>query len=373
MTARFNPDQSRRRGRSRTNPRDQTMTESGTQPSFEEHKQEVQPSQEGRDLQNLIKEKIERLYEKYQDLVSLVRTDEVSGKFFDEYVRAELENVVGLLEELKIEGVGIITTGLTEMEITTPTEVIASTLIFQKNEGKIEEVFRLCLGVFILNREDLVGNERVKKFLEEASFDELMWYSKILNKEGVILISITTIDDKTRNLNLEIAIPQVHERWQVELLNLCLARIKSIEDIEKYWDTISNGFKKKLKDLRQSLKKRLIEEGKREEEAEKEVDGIIRNLEKLSEVDFEELKKLPPDQLNQYLEGMKQIGELLGEIQKEKEKGKDFIKHPNWEKIKEFIGILGGMSIAGGLLWFTFFAFFLPVYFVEKIKKEIKI
>lgn len=317
-------------------------------------------------LENLVNDKIEKLHKKYKDLIDLIKTDTINKKLFREYVNAELKDVIERLKELKANAISIISTRLEE-GATTPRDIIAGTLVFQKNEGVIEQVFRLCLGVFLLNRKDLVGDERVKKFLEEASFEELMWYSKILNKEGVIIIALTGLAEKgeqKEELQLEVAIPEIHEEWQVTLLNLCLQRINSIEEIQKEWGNISKGFKKKLKELREKL----LKEGK----SEKEVDEMIRNLEKLSEVDFEELKKLPPNVLNEYLKGMRQLGELIGEIEKAKEKGEKVEEHPNWEKIKGAIDTLGGIILTGGLLWFALFGFFLPLWIIEKLKGQIE-
>lgn len=76
------------------------------------------------------------------------------------------------------------------------------------------------------------------------------------------------------------------------------------------------------------------------------------------------------EQIKQFEEAIKGIRDSLD---KNDEKGaKEKLKNIA-NGLGDFLKNLGTMALVGGLLWGVFFAFFLPVYFVEKVKSEIKL
>ena len=82
-----------------------------------------------------------------------------------------------------------------------------------------------------------------------------------------------------------------------------------------------------------------------------------------------------PEKLKKVLELLKKLKE--GKIKEAKEEKEPEKKE---EKLKEILSttsdvlkILGGLILAGGLLWIAFLGFFAPLWLIEKVKKDVKI
>jgi hypothetical protein len=82
-----------------------------------------------------------------------------------------------------------------------------------------------------------------------------------------------------------------------------------------------------------------------------------------------------PEKLKKVLELLKKLKE--GKIKEAKEEKEPEKKA---EKLKEILSttsdvlkILGGLILAGGLLWIAFLGFFAPLWLIEKVKKDVKI
>ncbi|MCS7201099.1 MAG: hypothetical protein NZ822_03060 [Patescibacteria group bacterium] len=102
------------------------------------------------------------------------------------------------------------------------------------------------------------------------------------------------------------------------------------------------------------------------------IDHMIEGLE-VSLRAADENEVLDENFIKQADQQIKNIEDAINLAKSGKEKEAKNKVAENAKAFFEFLKNFGSMALVGLALWGVFFAFFLPVYFVEKVKKEIKI
>jgi uncharacterized coiled-coil protein SlyX len=103
--------------------------------------------------------------------------------------------------------------------------------------------------------------------------------------------------------------------------------------------------------------------------------GRSKEVQKWINIIEQKILSKNPEKLKKVLELLKKLKE--GKIKEAKEEKKPEKKA---EKLKEILSatsdvlkILGGLILAGGLLWIAFLGFFAPLWLIERVKKDVKI
>lgn len=279
-----------------------------------------------------------------------------------------------------------------------PTEQIAlesfqAAQIINKTESEFASFFRLMLAQLLLSDPTIKSNENkresVNKFIEtELSISELQTLINLFNfpnYPGYIV--------NFQYLNNEIIVGyikayNIQNHWKDILVVTLTKRLNDKKKLEEYLKNVFKIYKGNLDILRKNLLEsetlreqvrqelKNIREGEEPSEdelniaVEQRVNEIIESLEKPGEIDIDQIMKATPEQIKELLDYFEAFNQ---EMEKSKKEGKKFDFKQFWanwsEKLKDVLTMMG----VGVALWGVLFAFFLPVYFVEKIKKEIKI
>ncbi|GIW66403.1 MAG: hypothetical protein KatS3mg095_0301 [Candidatus Parcubacteria bacterium] len=351
------------------------------QPSLEENPQQPEQTSESKEASQSSSDQIEREIkgptledlnnilnelmgeEKYKELISKLSIED--QKLLEEIIKNHIEELKFELEtkiedkrialELQLQQQGT-QSKLTDEELRRFAEV----RVLQGYEGKsgVERLLRLYLALFLLSNESFVEDEQVKNFIEnELTLEEIEYIVKIMKGHKVVFV--ITSENKRDKIKLELksAVFKISEKWGIYLEGILHERSILIKELKKYYRILREKAKKLGKD-------------------EKEIREL---LEKFKDVDIDEIiKKSKAGEIKAYLEFLKNIIETLEKAEKEsKETGKPIAETSAWKKFvegaKDTATILAGLGLSGFLLWFSLIGFFLPVWVIERLRKEIKI
>jgi len=342
-------------------------------------------------IEKRLEKELSDLKENYKDYIGLL--SESYKQTFDKYVRISLlQNALGTYNLLPraLEEAGALLkdypflAGISDFEnFAEKLWAIALDRLFDNLRKDIEHIFKFTLGLFLLSDPE-VANKRnqvkpkIEEFLKGLRLSDRFKYADLLFEEGTEIIDIETESGKV----LKIFIRQLKplKDWVDIIL---LAQLEGINNKQELLTAIQN-----LENKIKTLKKKLEEEKK---EAERKGDeGKIRSLEeqlrninnferaisKIKEI----IDELTEDEIKAMKERLKEMEKIIdGLIPDMKEAEKTGKKPEETEKGKEFLSKFGelGSNIlqflaAAGLLWFAFIGILLPLWFIEKAKKEIE-
>lgn len=354
-----------------------------------ENIQQSQPSQTPETSVNLedllngkeeggLKEQFKYLIDHYSRYILIVKKDESSYKrlksFIDEVFRS------GIKDLLQVSPSSVSQENINEIkeQLETNFKLILANLLLsnieivkQPESNEFKEIINFINEKLSIN--DLIFlNELIGNRPEDSSVPNIREISIRINNEDIFSDRIEWI---------------IQEYWQPYLIAALTNKVKDKENLEEYLKKVIDYYIKNLDKLRENLmqskalKYELKEELRRElgrEPSEKElnkalenrVNEIIESLEAVGKINLDEIMKGNPEQLKAVTEYFESFNKQIEEANKEGKKI-DFKKFwLEWsEKLKNILNIIG----VGIALWGVLFAFFLPVYFVEKVKDAIKL
>lgn len=326
-----------------------------------------------------LKEILKQLISKYSEYILIIKKNEISynrlKSFIDEIFR----------DNYRIKAL---------LQGSLPS--ISQENISEIND-QLETNFRLILANLLLSNKEITKTpqsedfKKINNFINEklSIYDLIFLNDLIINKpKDSAVPHIREISIKLNNENIfSYGIEwNIQEYWQPYLIIALTKRIKDKENLENYLKNVIDYYNKNLKQLRENLMQsealryQVTEELRSElgrEPTEEEinnglkakVDKIIEDLEKAGKINIDEIMRANPEQLSALSEYFESFNKQFEEAIKS-EKSFDFKKFlSNWaEKLKDILTMMG----VGLALWGVFFAFLLPVYFVQNMLNKLK-
>jgi len=235
--------------------------------------------------------------------------------------------------------------------------------------AKIESDFRTVLGILLLSSEDLHKNEEHRKNIEKF-LKENCTFSEILNFISYARGAAFTLYFEKKGGKIkesQLINLKIREEWLPVLIEISTEFLSKREEIKKNTKEILRKLKGRIDAYEQELRKK----GMKEEEIQERIKPLRELLDekKLEEV----IEKSTPEQLKALSDNLKNTLKLFDEAQKEAEKeGKKIEETGKWKSILEGLNNILQFLAAAGLLWFAFIGILLPLWFIEKAKKEIE-
>jgi hypothetical protein len=274
--------------------------------------------------------------------------------------------------------------------------------LFLKKYRENEPVFKFILGLYLLSDQTIIGDvekeKKVKEFLKTLRSEDIIKYWRFaLGETEEKVIQIEAEDGKITRFSFDNLTPL--EGWLPTLLSLSFEALQSITDkaeilrfitpLEKKIKNLKHKLEKEIQDLR-NQEQQLRQKGENDKANEifQKINSLSQQLQSLESFEkyLDGLKyfidDLGPEDLQQMKEKIKEVQELIDRfeeaITESKKTGKKFEETEAGKKFIEGLKKLGPLGAeilqflsSAGMLWFAFIGFFLPVYLIEKVKKQI--
>jgi len=273
--------------------------------------------------------------------------------------------------------------------------------LFLKKYRESEPVFKFILGLYLLSDQGIAKNEekkeKVKEFLKTLRPKDILTYCRFLDETEEKVLEIEAEDGKITRFSFYGLTPL--EDWLPTLISLSVEALQSITDkaeilrsitpLEKKIKNLKHKLEKEIQDLRnQEQQLRQRGENDKANEIFQKINSLSQQLQSLESFEkyLDGLKSfiddLGPEDLQQMKGNIKEVQELINRfeeaITESKKTGKKFEETEAGKKFIEGLKKLGPLGAdilqflsAAGMLWFAFIGFFLPVYLIEKVKKQI--